>query len=151
MVKKIKNLKYYEAVGRRKEAVARCRLYLTAKDKTATLKEQKIKAGEIIINGQPVAKYFPRLAEKTKYLVPLKATASEERFAISILVKGGGQSGQLAAVILALARALEKVDKENNRPPLKELGLLRRDPRIRERRKVGTGGKARRAKQSPKR
>jgi len=122
MIKKIKNLKYYETVGRRKEAVARCRLYLTAKDKVTTIGEQKIKPGEIIVNGQPVEKYFPRLAEKTKYLVPLKITKSEERFAVSIKVKGGGQAGQLTAVIHSLARALEKVDQEN-RPALKELGL----------------------------
>jgi len=151
MVKKVKNLKYYESVGRRKEAVARCRMFLTSKDKVATIGDQKVKAGEIIVNGQLITKYFPRLAEKTKYLIPLKVTNSEERFAISILVKGGGQSGQLTATILSIARALEKVDKDANRKPLKDLGLLRRDPRVRERRKVGTGGKARRAKQSPKR
>ena len=151
MVKKIKNLKYYESVGRRKEAVSRCRLFLTSKEKTATVEDQKIKAGEILVNNQPIAKYFPRLADKTKYLVPLKVTGTEERFAISIQVKGGGPAGQLTAVIHSISRALEKVDKDANHKSLKDLGLLTRDPRTRERRKVGTGGKARRAKQSPKR
>jgi small subunit ribosomal protein S9 len=151
MVKKNQSFKYYEAVGRRKEAVARCRLYLVNKTKVALVKEEKIQAGEIRVNNLPIEQYFPRLSDKTKYLLPLKLTASEERFAISIKVKGGGKAGQLGAVILAVARALEKVDKEKNRPVLKKLGLLHRDPRVKERRKVGTGGKARREKQSPKR
>jgi len=150
-IKKSKDIKYYEAVGRRKEAVARVRLYLTSKEKVANVFDQKIKKGEIIVNKKPIATYFSSQAEKNIYLLPLKLTNSEDRFAVSIIVRGGGHVGGLEAIVHGLARALEKVDRENYRPILKKAGLLKRDARERERRKVGTGGKARRVKQSPKR
>lgn len=70
---------------------------------------------------------------------------------MTFFVQGGGKKGQLGAIIHGLARAIEKTDKETLRPILKKAGLLTRDSRTRERRKVGTGGKARRVKQSPKR
>jgi small subunit ribosomal protein S9 len=151
MPKKTKDIHYYEAVGRRKEAVARVRLYIVGKDKSATINGTKVKQGEIIVNKMPLNKVFPAISEKPYFTQPLKLTNNEERFAISIIVRGGGRYGQLDAISLGLARALEKVDRETFRPPLKKAGLLTRDPRVRERRKVGTGGKARRAKQSPKR
>lgn len=151
MVKKTKDLKYYEAIGRRKEAVARTRLFILGKDKAITIDGLKIKAGEILVNKKPIASIYPILAEKNRYELPLKLTQNEDRFAVSILVKGGGRAGQLDAITLGLARAIEKVDKQSYRPSLKKFGLLTRDARIRERRKVGTGGKARREKQSPKR
>lgn len=151
MVKKTKSIHYYEAVGRRKESVARARLYIVGKDKTATVNGVKMKQGEIVVNKKPIELMFPAIQEKTQYLNPFKITSTEERFVTSILVRGGGKRGQLEAIILALARAIEKTDKETNRPILKKIGLLTRDSRIRERRKVGTGGKARRVKQSPKR
>lgn len=150
-IKKTKDIKYFEGVGRRKEAVARVRLYLTNKEKTANVFEKKIKRGEIIINKKSISDYFPSQAEKNLYLLPLTLTNSEDRFAISILTRGGGHIGTLEAIVHGLARALEKVDRETYRPILKKAGLLKRDSRERERRKVGTGGKARRAKQSPKR
>lgn len=151
MAKKTKNLKYYEGLGRRKEAVARVRLYIVGKDNSITLDGNKIKAGEITVNKKPADLTFPAAVEKNTYLAPLKLTQNESRFAGAILVNGGGKSGQLDAIALGLARALEKVDKETYRPILKKNGLFTRDARTRERRKVGTGGKARRAKQSPKR
>jgi small subunit ribosomal protein S9 len=151
MVKKTKDLKYYEAVGRRKEAVARVRLYIAGKDKTVTVDGNKIKAGEVFINRKSANLLFPAILEKNIYLQPLKLTQNENRFAVTILLAGGGRAGQLDAIVLGLARALEKVDKETYRPVLKKQGLFTRDSRTRERRKVGTGGKARRAKQSPKR
>lgn len=151
MVKKTKDLKYYEGIGRRKEAVARVRMYIVGKDKTVTVGGIKAKAGEIFINKKPVDKVFPTIAEKNKFLLPLKLTQSDNRFAILILTAGGGRSGQLDAVVHGISRAVEKVDKEAYRPILKKQGLFTRDSRTRERRKVGTGGKARRAKQSPKR
>lgn len=149
--KKEKSIHYYEATGRRKEAVARVRLYIVGKDKTATIGGAKVKQGEMIVNSKPISTVFASLQEKTQYLYPFKLTNNEERFAVSILVRGGGKKGQLEAVIHGCARALEKSDKETIRPILKKEGLLTRDPRVRERRKVGTGGKARRVKQSPKR
>ena len=112
---------------------------------------EKIKAGEILVNHRPVEKFFTTVSDKIQYLTPFKLTKSEDRFATSILIKGGGMIGQLTAVMLGVSRALEKVDKEAYRPILKKAGLLTVDARARERRKVGTGGKARRAKQSPKR
>ncbi len=158
MAKKNNGKKYYEAIGRRKEAVARVRLYIVGKDKTVTISVPdekqaalKIKAGEIYINKQPFNKIFTSIHEQTRFLFPLKLTGNLDRFAVSILVKGGGKSSQLEAIILGLARALCEVDRDSYRSELKKHGLLTRDPRERERRKVGTGGKARRLKQSPKR
>lgn len=143
---------YVESVGKRKEAVARVRLFLAkGKEKSVTVDGVNIKQGEIYVNKKPIDQVFSSKAHKVIYLTPLKMVNAEGRFAISILVKGGGNEGQLEAVVHGLARALEKSDKEKMRPTLKKAGLLTRDARIRERRKVGTGGKARRKKQSPKR
>jgi small subunit ribosomal protein S9 len=158
MAKKTKDLKYYEAIGRRKEAVACVRMYIPVKDKQASIKtpgnkesEVKIKAGDIYINAKPIEKLFPAEYEKASYLLPLKLTDNVGRFAISIFVNGGGRHSQLEAIVHGISRALNKADREGFRTLLKKQGLLTRDPRVRERRKVGTGGKARRAKQSPKR
>jgi len=151
MAKKSKDIQYYEAVGRRKEAVARVRLYLVGKDKTATINGVKVKQGEILVNKKPFSEVFSLPSQKIRCLTPLKITKSDDRFAVSILTRGGGTNGQIDALVLGLARAIEKANREEYRPILKKEGLLARDARIRERRKVGTGGKARRAKQSPKR
>ncbi len=151
MPRKTKNIKYYEGVGRRKEAVAQVRLYICGKNKEITLDGLKIRQGEIYVNKKPIEKVFSSLSEKTRCLAPLRLTNNENRFAISILVKGGGRKGWLGAIINGLAYAIEKSDKDTYRPVLKKLGFLRRDSRVKERRKVGTGRKARRKKQSPKR
>lgn len=149
---KAKGLKYYEAVGRKKSSVARVRLYIVSpKEKNVTVNGIKIKAGEAILNKKPIDSFFVSPSDKLHYLNPFKLTNNENRFAISIHVVGGGKSGQLGAVIHGLARAIEKTDKNTYRPILKKAGLLTRDPRVRERRKVGTGGRARHKKQSPKR
>ena len=151
MPKKTKDIKYYEGIGRRKQSVARIRLYLPTKEKIISVNNVKIKVGEIFINKKPVEKVFPSSYERESYLLPLKLTNNLDRFAISIFVKGGGTKGQLDAIVHGLSRAIELVDKKNYRPILKKEKLLTRDSRKKERRKVGTGGKARRAKQSPKR
>jgi small subunit ribosomal protein S9 len=151
MVKKTKNISYYEAVGRRKRSVARVRLYLAKKDKEVLVGKLKIKAGEIYVNGKSLTETTLKSYQKTFLTFPLTLTKNEDRFAVSITVSGGGTTGQLDSIIHGLARALEKVDKETYRPLLKANGLLTRDPRKKETRKVGTGGKARRMKQSPKR
>ena len=152
MPKKTKQVTYYEGIGRRKESVARVRLYIvTGKDKTASIGGQKIKVGSIYANKNPIEKLFGAEHEKFRYLAPLKLTGSEDRFAISILVRGGGRTGQLEAIIHGLARALDKVDTNAYHSLIKKEGYFTRDPRVRQRRHVGTGGKARRAKQSPKR
>jgi small subunit ribosomal protein S9 len=151
MVKKIKNVQYYEGVGRRKTSVAIVRLYIPGKDKSVMVGDTKMMEGEIWANKEKIENAFPALHQKVQYLKPLKTVAAEGRFCVSITVSGGGVTGQLDAIVHGLARALEKTDKETMRPLLKKEMLLKRDPRARQRRKVGTGGKARRAKQSPKR
>lgn len=149
--KKTKKMDYTSAVGRRKSAVARVRIYESVK---ADLKwgEEPVKKGEILVNGKPIANYFPSESDRKRYTEPLRITNTHQKnYAITIRVMGGGQSGQLDAVIAALANALNKLDREQHRPILKKKGFLTRDARVRQRRKVGTGGKSRRKKQSPKR
>ncbi len=126
------------ARGGRKEATARVRLY-------------PHKKGEIIVNNQPIEKYFAGEWLKGLYLAPLRTCNVIGKYFFSIKVKGSGKMGQLGAVVHGMARALAKLDPEKYRPLLRRKGFLTRDPRMKERRKVGTGGKARRLKQSPKR
>ncbi|MDO8497259.1 MAG: 30S ribosomal protein S9 [bacterium] len=151
MVKKTKSVEYYEAIGRRKEAVARVRLYLIGKDKTASLKGKKISPGQVIVNGKNLEEIFPKDYEKKTCLRPLVLTENLERFGISILVRGGGKSAQPEAIAHGISRALIEANAETYKTILRQNGLVTRDDRTRERRKVGTGGKARRQKQSPKR
>lgn len=125
------------AVGRRKESVARVRLFSGK--------------GENVVNNQPVEQYFPGVVARVKFNKPFMVLGAEDKFWVSARVIGGGKNGQLDAVVHGIARALSLLDREKNRIPLKKQKLLTRDPRTRERRKVGTGGKARRKKQSPKR
>jgi small subunit ribosomal protein S9 len=151
MAKKAKDIQYYETVGRRKEAVARVRLYIPGKDKTVTVGTKKLSVGDIVVNDTPINKVFSSKSEEQQYLSPFTLTNSLGRFVTTIVVKGGGKAGQLEAVIHGISRGLVLVDKDENRSILKENDLLRRDSRTRERRMVGTGGKSRRQKQSPKR
>ena len=151
MAKKTKNAQYFEGIGRRKFAVARVRLYLVNRSKTAEVNGQPMKAGDCLINDQALATLPLSSWEKNFLLSPLRLTENLERFVVTVMVSGGGKNGQIEAIIHGLARAIELVDRAQYRPILKNQGLLRRDARTRERRKVGTGGKARRVKQSPKR
>lgn len=137
---------YVFAVGRRKESVARVRLYL--KDSIAWGVE--VKKGEIIVNKRSALEYFGKEAEKV-LREPLRVTNTEKKFAVTVVAQGGGKVGQLGAITLGIARALDKFDKEKFHSILKKRDFLTRDARVRERRKVGMGGKARRKKQSPKR
>lgn len=137
------------AVGRRKGAVARIRLYETVKDEV-TVAGEKVKKGDLFINDKRIEDYFKGKVFSSIYLEPLRATNSLEKYAITIRVVGGGQKGQLLAVVHGIARALSAID-EKNKAILKKKGLLTRDARVRQRRNVGMGGKSRRRKQSPKR
>lgn len=141
---------YVFAVGRRKEAVARVRLYSTLKNdfKWGTL---DVKKGDILVNQKPIADYFTGETARFAYSEPLRVANAQNKFTFTINVSGGGQAGQLDAVVAGIANALSKADSDSYRKQLKAKGFLTRDARIRERRKVGTGGKARRKKQSPKR
>lgn len=151
--KNIKNGKkeYIFATGKRKSAVARVRLYEKAKD-GLTWGEINVKKGDIIVNERAIADYFGGDVSKHLYTEPLRITnAHQQNYTFTIRVTGGGPSGQLQAVIAGIANALNKLDTEKHRPILKKKGLLTRDSRVRQRRKVGMGGKSRRKKQSPKR
>ncbi|KKQ95892.1 MAG: 30S ribosomal protein S9 [Candidatus Woesebacteria bacterium GW2011_GWB1_43_14] len=128
---------YIYAVGRRRSASARVRLYKGDK--------------ESLVNGILIGKYFPGESSYKIWSLPFELTGSLGKYFVTVKVVGGGKRGQLKAVVHGVARALSSVNPEKFRVPLKRAGLLTRDPRIRERRKVGTGGRARRKKQSPKR
>ena len=151
--KTTKNVKldYVFAVGRRKDAVARVRLYEKVKE-DLKWDEKEIKKGDLWVNGKPIAEYFSGEVSRHMYTEPLRITnAHQQNFAFTIKVVGGGPSGQLQAAIAGIANALNNLNTEKYRPILKKKGFLTRDARIRERRVVGMGGKSRRKKQSPKR
>ncbi|PIW73390.1 30S ribosomal protein S9, partial [Candidatus Roizmanbacteria bacterium CG_4_8_14_3_um_filter_34_9] len=119
MVKKIKDLSYYEAVGRRKQSVARVRLYIIKKSTEVTVGKLKIKAGEIFINGKSIDETSFKVYKKKFLMMPLILTKNEKRFAVSIIVNGGGTTGQLDAMVHGIARALLVVDTEAYRSILK--------------------------------
>ena len=137
MPKKKKKKDYTYAVGRRRSASTRVRLFRGK--------------GTSTVNGKPVEKYFGDSIYEDKWQKPFKVIDEMDKFYFTAKVIGGGKRGQLDAVVLGISRALAKLEREKYRIPLKKAGLLTRDARVRERRKVGTGGKARRKKQSPKR
>ena len=126
---------YIEAVGRRKTATARVRLYAGT--------------GEIVVNDKPMEVYFGRDLDKMILMQPLNATGTAASYNISVHVAGGGDSGQAAAVRMGIARALAMGDT-NLRSPLKSAGFLTRDARAKERKKPGLK-RARQAKQYTKR
>ncbi len=146
-IKKTLSKDYVFATGRRKSSTAQVRLY--KKDATV-FGGIEVKKGEFVVNNKPALAYFGKGFEKV-YSQPLQVTGMQGKLAVSVKVNGGGKMGQLEASVLAIARALDKVDREKFHTILKKRGLLTRDPRVRERRKVGMGGKSRRRKQSPKR
>lgn len=138
------------AVGRRREAVARVRLWADAIE-NIVWREQGIKKGDIFVNQKPIESYFSGKVSKARYEAPLRLTNTLGKYTLTIRVVGGGKHGQLAAIQHGIARALSAFDSEKFRSLLKKHGFLTRDARVKERRKVGTGGKARRKRQSPKR
>ncbi len=131
-----KQTTYIEAVGRRKEAVARVRLHHGG-------------TGKITVNDKDYDKYFPVTFMQEKVTSPLKKTDTQQLFDITVLVKGGGMHGQADSILLGVARALIDFNPEL-RATLKSLGYLRRDARVRERKKFGKRG-ARRSPQWSKR
>lgn len=114
--------KYFEAVGRRKGASARVRI-VSGK-------------GVFVVNDKPAEDYFPRLGDLKRIKAPAEVAGLADKLDVSVLVNGGGITGQSSAVSHGLARALLKMD-ENFRPDLKKAGLLTRDARIKERKKPG--------------
>jgi small subunit ribosomal protein S9 len=110
------------ALGRRKTAVAR-----------VFLKEGQ---GMITINDRDFKEYFPTAILQYQILEPFEVTNTTGKFDIKVNIDGGGITGQAEALSMAISRALIKVNEEN-RPLLKVKGLLRRDPRMVERKKFG--------------
>jgi small subunit ribosomal protein S9 len=124
------------ATGRRKEAVARVRLIPGT--------------GVWKINGRTIENYFPNKVHQQLVNEPFRVTDMEGRFDVIARLHGGGTSGQAGALRLGVARSLNGIDEEANRPALKKAGFMTRDPRATERKKAGLK-KARKAPQYSKR
>lgn len=125
----------YCGIGRRKKSIARVRLVPGN--------------GKVVVNQKDIDSYFPRKVLREHLMEPLKATDNVSRFDVIVSVNGGGTTGQAGAVRMGISRALLDAD-ENLRETLKKRGFLRRDPRMKERKKYGLR-KARRAPQFSKR
>jgi small subunit ribosomal protein S9 len=117
------SVQYFEGVGRRKLSIARVRVMSGS--------------GKFIVNDKEAQAYFTRLGDMDAILTPFKAAGQEAKsFDVTVVVKGGGVTGQTDAVTLGLARALVKMDA-NLTPSMRKYGLLTRDARIKERKKPG--------------
>lgn len=132
----VKSDQFFYGTGRRKEAIARVRLYPGQ--------------GQITINGKDIDDYFEM--ETLKYIVrqPLNLTGNEAAYNIIVNVHGGGIAGQAGAIRHGISRALVEADDEKNKASLKKAGFLTRDSRVKERKKYGLK-KARKASQFSKR
>lgn len=124
------------AVGRRKQAIARVRLVPGS--------------GQWTINGRSLEDYFPNKLHQQDVNEPFKLLGLEGAYDVQARITGGGDSGQAGALRLGIARSLNEIDRENNRPALKKAGYLTRDARVIERKKAGLK-KARKASQFSKR
>ena len=124
------------ATGRRKQAIARVRLVPGT--------------GKWTINGRDLETYFPNKVHQQLVNEPFVTLGAEGKFDVIARMSGGGVSGQAGALRLGVARSLNGIDTEGNRPSLKKAGFLTRDPRVKERKKYGLK-KARKAPQYSKR
>jgi small subunit ribosomal protein S9 len=124
------------AVGRRKQAIARVRLVPGS--------------GVITVNSRELADYFPNKLHQQLINDPFKVLDLLGSYDVIARISGGGPSGQAGALRLGIARALNEIDRENNRAILKKNGFLSRDARVIERKKAGLK-KARKAPQFSKR
>lgn len=115
----------YYSTGRRKTSTAR--VFLRPGD------------GKILINKKELSEYFTTLANLNTVQEPLLVTKTNKKFNLYVTVKGGGISGQAGAVAHGISRALTKVNEEY-RNVLKKKGFLKRDPRMKERKKYGQRG-----------
>jgi small subunit ribosomal protein S9 len=115
--------RYYEGIGRRKQSSARVRIMAGS--------------GTFTVNGKEIKAFFTRMGDASEIVNAFQiASQAQEKFDVSVLVQGGGVTGQRDAVKLGLARALVKMDEEL-RPALRHSGYLTRDPRVKERKKPG--------------
>jgi len=120
------SVQYYEGVGRRKASTARVRVMSGE--------------GRFIVNDKEGQVYFPRLGDLDAILAPLAAAGQERaKYDITVLVKGGGVTGQTDAVQLGLARALVKMNPDWV-ANMRKGGFLTRDARVKERKKPGLKG-----------
>jgi small subunit ribosomal protein S9 len=129
------DVRYYESVGRRKRAVARVRLYPGD--------------GQFVVNDKELNEYFGRIQDRHEASAPLRLSKNEDRFNVSVLVKGGGITGQAEAIRHGVARALLRSEPDL-KTLLRRAGYLTRDPREKERKKPGLK-RARKAPQYTKR
>ena len=136
MTKNTPKNSYTRTLGRRKSAVATIKLFSGK--------------GESMVNKLDLVKYFPTKTEKIIYEKPFEITKTLGKYYYLAKINGGGKTGQVQALSLAISRSLVKIN-ELFKPDLRTAGLLTVDSRVKERRMVGTGGKSRRQKQSPKR
>ena len=114
---------YYEGVGRRKSSTARVRVMNGS--------------GQFLVNGKSLEDYFTRVGHLDVVIEPFEAAGENKtQFDVSVLVKGGGVTGQRDAVQLGMARALIKFNPDY-RSAMRKADLLTRDPRIKERKKPG--------------
>jgi small subunit ribosomal protein S9 len=127
---------FYWGTGRRKTAVARVRLLPGE--------------GQMVVNGRTPEEHFGGLLADSELFLPFRVTGTEGRFNVMIKVEGGGVTGQAGAIRHGIARALLELDPEGHRLPLRQAGLLTRDPRMKERKKYGLK-RARKAPQYTKR
>jgi len=127
---------YYEGIGRRKTATARVRLHSGG-------------SGQFLVNGKSYQEYFGRDVDHQNLMMPLNLTKTADQFDVTVLVKGGGITGQSEAVRMGVSRALLKIDPEF-RTLLRKAGILTRDAREKERKKPGLK-RARKAPQYTKR
>ncbi|MEO0027270.1 MAG: hypothetical protein RL716_601 [Actinomycetota bacterium] len=123
-------------LGRRKEAIARVRIMPGT--------------GVIKVNGREFAEYFPNKLHQQLITDPFTILDLKGAYDVVARISGGGSAGQAGALRLGIARALNEIDRDNNRPSLKKAGFLKRDPRVIERKKAGLK-KARKASQFSKR
>lgn len=131
--------KYFYGIGRRKTSIAQVRLY----EKNEATEE------DLEVNGKEMTKYFPTLAQQNMLTSPLRTAGAFGKFSMTVLVKGGGFTGQVEAIRLGIARALVVFD-ETLKKSLRDNGHLTRDARKVERKKPGLK-KARKAPQWAKR
>ena len=116
------SVQYYEGIGRRKTASARVRIMTGS--------------GDFVVNGKPAEEYFPRVGDMDHIIAPLHEAEMLGKLDISVLVNGGGVTGQAGAVRHGIARALLKLDPDL-RPKMRKGGFLTRDARMKERKKPG--------------
>jgi len=116
------SVQYYEGVGRRKTSTARVRVTPGK--------------GQFVVNGKSVEDYFTRLGDLDQIQAPLRAAEMDGKLDVSVIVRGGGVTGQTGAIVHGLARALLKLEPEL-RPAMRAGGYLTRDSRMKERKKPG--------------